>query len=255
MRDKEGYARPPLADAVLELSSNRAAVFTSMALHWTRVGYHHLKMLRRSRATLTATTALVGGATLTTALRFHGGGAYDPSMWAGPCGSGSGEHYSFGNQVEAARRNWETLVRSLEPPPRRHDCLAPRRRRRAPRLCRRSEESGGADVGRQSRALLDQRQRDTSDQRDIPFFFGDGNGDHRVRRKRSPLRQSYGQTSPPSSTQTSITHCSGAGCRTRSGPAPMRWRRSHRRSMYRRRRRRRKSGAIGSRAGAARTPT
>ena len=31
-------------------------------------------------------------------------------MWVG-----SGEHYSFGNQVEAARRNWETLVRSLEP--------------------------------------------------------------------------------------------------------------------------------------------
>jgi uncharacterized protein YdiU (UPF0061 family) len=33
------------------------------------------------------------------------------AMWVG-----SGEHYSFGNQVEAARRNWETLVRSLEPP-------------------------------------------------------------------------------------------------------------------------------------------
>ena len=31
-------------------------------------------------------------------------------MWVG-----SGEHYSFGNQVEAARRNWETLVSSLEP--------------------------------------------------------------------------------------------------------------------------------------------
>ena len=31
-------------------------------------------------------------------------------MWVG-----SGEHYSFGNQVEAARRNWGTLMRSLEP--------------------------------------------------------------------------------------------------------------------------------------------
>ena len=31
-------------------------------------------------------------------------------MWVG-----SGEHYSFGNQIEAARRNWVTLVRSLEP--------------------------------------------------------------------------------------------------------------------------------------------
>ena len=31
-------------------------------------------------------------------------------MWVG-----SGEHYSFGNQVEAARRNWETLISSLEP--------------------------------------------------------------------------------------------------------------------------------------------
>ena len=31
---------------------------------------------------------------------------YDPkwAMWVG-----SGEHFSFGNQVEAARRNWETL--------------------------------------------------------------------------------------------------------------------------------------------------
>ena len=44
-------------------------------------------------------------------------------------------------------------------------------------------------------------------------------------------------------------------CRPRSGPAPMRWRRSHRHSTSRRRRQRRGSGGIGSRAGAARTPT
>ena len=54
---------------------------------------------------------LVGGSTLDYG-PFGFMERYDPkwAMWVG-----SGEHYSFGNQVEAARRNWETLVRSLEP--------------------------------------------------------------------------------------------------------------------------------------------
>ena len=41
VRDKESYGtgRPPLADAVLDLIVAARRRFTSMALHWMRVGY------------------------------------------------------------------------------------------------------------------------------------------------------------------------------------------------------------------------
>ena len=105
VRDREGYGtgRPPLADAVLELIVAARRRFISMALHWKRVGY--------VQSNFNSDNCLVGGATLDYG-PFGFMERFDPkwAMWVG-----SGEHYSFGNQVEAARRNWETLVRSLEP--------------------------------------------------------------------------------------------------------------------------------------------
>ena len=100
VRDKE---RPPLADAVLDLVVKSRRRFISLALHWMRVGY--------VQSNFNSDNCLVGGSTLDYG-PFGYLERYDPSwaMWVG-----SGEHYSFGNQVEAARRNWETLVSSLEP--------------------------------------------------------------------------------------------------------------------------------------------
>ena len=105
VRDKESYGtgRPQLADAVLDLIVAARRRFISMAVHWKRVGY--------VQSNFNSDNCLVGGATLDFG-PFGYLERYDPkwAMWVG-----SGEHYSFGNQVEAARRNWETLVRSLEP--------------------------------------------------------------------------------------------------------------------------------------------
>jgi len=105
VRDKESYGtgRPPLADAVLDLIVAARRRFISMALHWMRVGY--------VQSNFNSDNCLVGGATLDYG-PFGFLERYDPrwAMWVG-----SGEHYSFGNQVEAAKRNWKTLVSSLEP--------------------------------------------------------------------------------------------------------------------------------------------
>ena len=105
VRDREGYGtgRPPLADAVRELIDAARRRFISMTLHWKRVGY--------VQSNFNSDNCLVGGATLDYG-PFGFMERYDPgwAMWVG-----SGEHYSFGNQLEAARRNWETLVSSLEP--------------------------------------------------------------------------------------------------------------------------------------------
>jgi len=105
VREKESYGtgRPPLADAVLDLIVAARRRFISMALHWKRVGY--------VQSNFNSDNCLVGGSTLDYG-PFGFMERYDPkwAMWVG-----SGDHFSFGNQVEAARRNWETLVRSLEP--------------------------------------------------------------------------------------------------------------------------------------------
>ncbi len=100
IRDKE---RPPLADAVLDLVVKSHRRFISLALHWMRVGY--------VQSNFNSDNCLVGGLTLDYG-PFGFMERYDPgwAMWIG-----SGEHFSFGNQLEAARMNWETLVSSLEP--------------------------------------------------------------------------------------------------------------------------------------------
>ena len=100
VRDKEGYGtgRPPLAEAGLELIVAARRRLISMALHWKRVGY--------VQSNFNSDNCLVGGSTLDYG-PFGFMERYDPkwAMWVG-----SGEHFSFGNQVEAARRNWEEVA-------------------------------------------------------------------------------------------------------------------------------------------------
>ena len=159
---------------------------------------------------------------------------YDPkwAMWVG-----SGEHFSFGNQVEAARRNWETLVRSAGTASRRRG----RRDRRAPRLRRRSEGSGGEDVGRQTGPCWN------------PCSLGADWTNITCVRKGSPPLKAAGPT-PPALLDADVDYTlfwrllpaakrSGAHALEALAPA----------FYARRRRRRRKSGGLGPRAGAART--
>lgn len=105
VRDKDGYGtdRPTLGTAVVELIVAARRRSISLALHWQRVGY--------VQSNFNSDNCLVGGATLDYG-PFGFMERYDPAwaMWVG-----SGEHYAFGNQLVAAQRNWETLVKSLEP--------------------------------------------------------------------------------------------------------------------------------------------
>ena len=88
-------------------SSSPRAADSSRSPSWLELAtcnqFQQRQLPRRRRSTLDLRTLWIHGA------------AYDPkwAMWVG-----SGEHFSFGNQIEAARRNWGTLVSSLEPAPR-----------------------------------------------------------------------------------------------------------------------------------------
>ena len=203
----------------------RAPPVHLLALSWQRVGYVN--------QISTATTA--SSEALTTRLRAFGFmERYDPkwAMWVG------WRALQLRDNSRAARRNWETLVSSLEPP----STTRPPRPPRAG-FCRRSEQGGGEDVGRQTWALLDQRQRSSSplERLDRHHVF--------VRdRRRVKLWADLSSSSTRASTTTFWRLLAAA---KRSGAHALR--RSHRHSMSHRRRRRRSSGGL-ARALAPRGP-
>ena len=103
--DREGLgpAGAALEDAAVAAATETRGRFALLACHWLRVGY--------AQSNYNSDNSLVGGATVDYG-PFGFVERYDKTwaMWVG-----SGDHFAFGNALEAARRNWATLVDALRP--------------------------------------------------------------------------------------------------------------------------------------------